>query len=140
MASVTIGGPVLSTEPGGLQPGRSHDWTWDLGGSTMRAVSVAVDPLTNNTVLAVGNLRFVVAYAKRYRCHGVSVLDLIHEGNLGLIEAARRFDPTRNVKFITYAVWWVRESMMHVLSDQTRAVSFPPKLFSSLGHGGEVFE
>ena len=61
MASVTIGGPVLSTEPGGLQPGRSHDWTWDFGGSTMRAVSVAVDPLTNNTVLAVGNLRFGVA-------------------------------------------------------------------------------
>ncbi len=83
------------------------------------------------------NLRFVVAYAKRYRGHGVSFLDLIHEGNLGLIEAARRFDPTRNVKFITYAVWWIRESMMHVLSDQMRAVSFPPKLFSSLGHGGE---
>ena len=61
MASVTIGGPVPSTEPGCMPPGRSHDWTWDLGGSTMRAVSVAVDPLSNNTVLAVANLRFVVA-------------------------------------------------------------------------------
>jgi len=85
--------------------------------------------------LVEANLRFVVAYAKRYRGHGVSFLDLIHEGNLGLIEAARRFDPTRNVKFITYAVWWIRESMMHVLSEQTRAVSFPPKLFATLGHG-----
>ena len=87
--------------------------------------------------LVEANLRFVVAYAKRFRGHGVSFLDLIHEGNLGLIEAARRFDPSRNVKFITYAVWWIRESMMHVLSDQVRAVSFPPKLFASLGRGGE---
>src|SRR5438477_8019933 len=101
------------------------------------------------TRLVEANLRFVVSYAKRYRGLGVSFLDLIHEGNLGLIEAARRFDPERNVKFITYAVWWVRESMMHVLADQTRAFSFPPKLFSVLrrapddvslndpvGHGG----
>src|SRR5256714_9343345 len=84
------------------------------------------------TRLVEANLRFVVSYAKRYRGHGVSFLDLIHEGNLGLIEAARRFDPSRNVKFITYAVWWVRESMMHVLADQTRAFSFPPKLFAAL--------
>jgi len=52
-----------------------------------------------------------------------------------LIEAARRFDPGRNVKFITYAVWWVRESLMHVLADQTRAFSFPPKLFGVLRRG-----
>ena len=84
------------------------------------------------TRLVESNLRFVVSYAKRYRGLGVSFLDLIHEGNLGLIEAARRFDPSRNVKFITYAVWWVREAMMHVLADQTRAVSFPPKLFGAL--------
>lgn len=84
------------------------------------------------TRLVEANLRFVVSYAKRYRGLGVSFLDLIHEGNLGLIEAARRFDPTRNVKFITYAVWWVRESMMHLLADQTRAFSFPPKLFATL--------
>src|SRR5213082_1009933 len=85
------------------------------------------------TRLVEANLRFVVSYAKRYRGLGVSFLDLIHQGNLGLIEAARRFDPTRNVKFITYAVWWIREAMMHVLSDQTRAFSFPPKLFARLG-------
>jgi len=83
--------------------------------------------------LVESNLRFVVSYAKRYRSLGVSLLDLIHEGNLGLIEAAKRFDPTRNVKFITYAVWWIRESMMHTLSEQTRAFSFPPKLFATLG-------
>src|SRR2546422_2776049 len=84
------------------------------------------------TRLVEANLRFVVSYAKRYRGLGVSFLDLIHEGNLGLIEAARRFDPARNVKFITYAVWWIREAMMHVLADQTRAFSFPPKLFATL--------
>lgn len=89
------------------------------------------------TRLVEANLRFVVSYAKRYRGHGVSFLDLIHEGNLGLIEAARRFDPSRNVKFITYGVWWVREAMMHVLADQTRAFCFPPKLFAALHHGGE---
>ena len=94
------------------------------------------------TQLVEGNLRFVVSFAKRYRGFGVSFLDLIHEGNLGLIEAAHRFDPSHNVKFITYAVWWVRESMMHVLADQTRAFSFPPKLFFTLrrvpGGGADV--
>jgi RNA polymerase primary sigma factor len=90
------------------------------------------------TRLVESNLRFVVSYAKRYRGFGVSILDLIHEGNLGLMEAARRYDPERNVKFITYAVWWVREAMVHVLADQTRAFSFPPKLFASLRAGTDV--
>ena len=89
------------------------------------------------TRLVEANLRFVVSYAKRYRGLGVSFLDLIHEGNLGLIEAGKRFDPARNVKFITYAVWWVREAMMHALSDQTRAFSFPPKLFATLHNAPE---
>ena len=78
--------------------------------------------------LVEGNLRFVVSYAKRYRGIGVPFLDLIHEGNLGLMEAARRFDPERNVKFITYAVWWVRQAIAHALSGQTRAFTIPQKL------------
>jgi RNA polymerase primary sigma factor len=78
--------------------------------------------------LVEGNLRFVVSYAKRYRGFGVPFLDLIHEGNLGLMEAARRFDPERNVKFITYAVWWIRQALTHALSMQTRAFSVPQKL------------
>jgi RNA polymerase primary sigma factor len=80
--------------------------------------------------LVEGNLRFVVSYVKRYRGLGVPFLDLIHEGNLGLMEAARRFEPDRNVKFITYAVWWVRQAVTHALSGQTRAFSLPQKLSS----------
>jgi RNA polymerase primary sigma factor len=78
--------------------------------------------------LVEGNLRFVVSYVKRYRGLGVPFLDLIHEGNLGLMEAARRFDPDRNVKFITYAVWWIRQAIAQALSLQTRAFSLPQKL------------
>src|SRR4051812_19865690 len=78
--------------------------------------------------LVEGNLRFVVSYAKRYRGLGVPFLDLIHEGNLGLMEAARRFDPDRNVKFISYAVWWIRQAITHALSGQTRAFTLPQKL------------
>src|SRR5919112_1287012 len=78
--------------------------------------------------LVEANLRFVVSYVKRYRGLGVPFLDLIHEGNLGLMEAAKRFDPDRNVKFITYAVWWIRQALTHTISTQTRAFSLPQKL------------
>jgi RNA polymerase primary sigma factor len=88
--------------------------------------------------LVEANLRFVVSHARRYRGLGVSYLDLIHGGNLGLIEAARRFDPSRNVKFITYAAWWIRESMVHLLADETRAFSFPPKMFARIHDGSDV--
>ena len=67
--------------------------------------------------LVEGNLRFVVSYAKRFRQLGVPILELIHEGNQGLIEAARHFDPERQSKFISTGVWWVRQSIMHRLAE-----------------------
>ena len=78
--------------------------------------------------LVEANLRFVVSYTKRYRGLGLSYLDLIHEGNLGLMEAAKRFDPDRNVKFISYAVWWVRQAIFHALSEHARVFRLPQKL------------
>jgi RNA polymerase primary sigma factor len=77
--------------------------------------------------LVKGNLRFVVSYAKRYRNAHVHFLDLINEGNIGLIHAAKKFDPDKNVKFITYAVWWIRQAILHALSEQAGAFRLPPK-------------
>ena len=71
--------------------------------------------------LVQANLRIVVGYAKRFRHLGVPLLDLIHEGNLGLIEAGRRFDPTRDTEFQAAALWWIRQAMMHLLSESGRA-------------------
>ncbi len=81
--------------------------------------------------LVEGNLRFVVSLAKRYRNLGVPFLDLIHEGNLGLIEAARRFEPEHGVKFITYSVWWVRQSIMQLLSESSHLYARPTKTSSA---------
>ncbi|VAX15114.1 RNA polymerase sigma factor RpoD [hydrothermal vent metagenome] len=73
------------------------------------------------------NLKYVVMVAHHYKGLGVSLADLINEGNLGMIEASRRFDPDRGVKFITYAVWWVRQSILRALAEQSRAVRLPVK-------------
>src|SRR5438552_15618729 len=77
--------------------------------------------------LVKANLRFVVSYAKRYRNSHVLFLDLINEGNIGLIHAAKKYDPEKNVKFITYAAWWIRQAILHALSEQGGAFRLPPK-------------
>ena len=80
------------------------------------------------TALVESNLRFVVSYAWRYRHLGVPLLDLIHEGNWGIIEAARRFDPDRNGSFVGYAVWWIRQAMMQLIAESARPSWRPTKL------------
>jgi RNA polymerase primary sigma factor len=88
----------------------------------------------NNAVreLIESNLKFVVSYVKKYRGMGIGMFDLINEGNLGLIEAAKRFDPDRNVKFISYAVWWIRQAIIHALTRYSRAYHLPQKLSAKI--------
>lgn len=82
--------------------------------------------------LIESNLRFVFSFVKKYRGMGIGVFDLINEGNLGLIEAAKRFDPSRNVKFISYAVWWIRQAIILALTRYSRAYHIPQKIFNKI--------
>jgi RNA polymerase primary sigma factor len=78
--------------------------------------------------LVVGNLRFVISVAKMFQNQGMDLLDIISEGNIGLIKAAERFDPTTGLKFISYAVWWVRQSIMASLNENARTIRLPSNL------------
>lgn len=90
--------------------------------------------------LIKANLRFVISIAKQYQNKGLDLVDLIQEGNLGLIEGARRYNPDRGIKFISYAVWWIRQSILKAISDQCRTVRVPMGQIVNMGKISKVSE
>jgi RNA polymerase primary sigma factor len=105
----------------------------DLAQRIREGDQIALEKLTK------ANLRFVVSVAKQYQNQGLSLSDLINEGNLGLIKAAQRFDETRGFKFISYAVWWIRQSILQALAEQSRIVRLPLNKVGSLNKINRAF-
>ena len=105
----------------------------ELAGRIKNGDKAALEKLTR------ANLRFVVSVAKQYQNQGLSLPDLINEGNLGLIKAAEKFDETRGFKFISYAVWWIRQSILQALAEQSRIVRLPLNQVGSLNKINKAF-
>ncbi|NWG29365.1 MAG: sigma-70 family RNA polymerase sigma factor [Ignavibacteriaceae bacterium] len=103
------------------------------------AVKIRNGDIDAQNKLVRANLRFVVSVAKMYQNQGLSLGDLINEGNIGLVKAAQRFDETRGFKFISYAVWWVRQGIMSAIADQSRVVRLPLNRVGNLTKLGKVY-